>query len=74
MEKPLFGWGGWGRNRVFSKEDGKDLSITDGQWAIEIGETGILGFLIYYAILFTPLFYAPKNLSSRSGIRRVHVQ
>ena len=60
MEKPLFGWGGWGRNRVFSKEDGKDLSITDGQWAIEIGETGILGFLIYYAILFTPLFYANK--------------
>ena len=31
MQRPLFGWGGWGRARVHD-EDGKDISVTDGLW------------------------------------------
>jgi hypothetical protein len=61
LEKTYFGWGGWGRNRLYGN-DGKDLVITDGKWIIEFGTTGAVGFLFYYAIFITPLFYALKNI------------
>ena len=34
LQQPLFGWGGWGRNRVYDQETGEDRSITDGFWVI----------------------------------------
>ena len=61
LEKPFFGWGSWGRNRIYSKWDGRDLSVTDGRWIIELGTNGWMGFLFYYAILLTPLYYALKT-------------
>ena len=56
----FFGWGDWGRNRVYSTEDGRDLSIIDGRWIGELGVNGWIGFLLSYAILLTPLYYAQK--------------
>lgn len=41
-DRPLFGWGGWGRNRV-EREDGTDISITDGLWIITLGTKGFFG-------------------------------
>lgn len=38
-EKPVFGWGGWGRNRVYD-ENGEDISVTDGRWVILFGQGG----------------------------------
>ena len=61
LEKPFFGWGGWGRNRVYDTA-GKDISVTDGTWIVQFGINGGLGFLLYYAILITPLFYAVKYI------------
>ncbi len=63
LERPFFGWNGWGRNRVYNSW-GKDLSITDGRWIIEIGVNGIIGFIFYYAILMIPLIYAHKNIEN----------
>lgn len=60
LKKPFFGWGDWGRNRVYSTEDGRDLSIIDGRWIGELGVNGWIGFLLSYAILLTPLYYAQK--------------
>ena len=37
--KPLYGWGSWGRNRLYDA-NGKDVSITDGRWVIVIGVYG----------------------------------
>ena len=62
LEKPYFGWNGWGRNRLYSGWDGKDLTVTDGQWIIEFGINGAVGFLFYYAILLMPLYYAMKKV------------
>lgn len=50
MERPLFGWGGWGRARVFS-EDGTDRSVTDSLWIIVLGNNGIVGLLALGAML-----------------------
>lgn len=42
MQRPIFGWGGWGRARVYN-EYGRDVSVTDGLWIIALGNNGIVG-------------------------------
>jgi O-antigen ligase len=39
-ERPLLGWGRWGRNRIADPETGDDVSITDGLWILTMGEFG----------------------------------
>ena len=63
LERPYFGWNGWGRNRLYSDYDGKDITVTDGRWIIEFGINGAMGFLFYYAILLMPLYVAMKNVN-----------
>lgn len=53
-DRPLFGWGTWGRNRVFDAE-GRDLSITDGYWVMSIGTGGWIGYLAEMGLLTAPL-------------------
>jgi len=49
--KPMFGWGSWGRNRIYSSEDGSDLSVTDGAWIITLGMWGWIGYLSIFGML-----------------------
>lgn len=42
MLRPTFGWGGWGRSRVYD-EQGNDITITDSLWIIILGANGFLG-------------------------------
>lgn len=60
-EKPIFGWGTWGRNRVYDKETGEDLSVTDGAWIISLGSSGWVGFLSNFLFLFLPLWIVFRN-------------
>ena len=53
IQMPVFGWGGWGRSRVFN-EDGVDVSITDGLWIIIMGPTGVVGLCSYLAVFVLP--------------------
>jgi hypothetical protein len=59
LERPFFGWAGWGRNRVYSW--GKDITITDGMWIMAFGVYGALGFIFYYLMLIYPILKALKN-------------
>jgi hypothetical protein len=54
-ERPLFGWGGFGRNRVYDDATGKDLSVTDGTWVIIIGTYGWVGYLASFGLICLPL-------------------
>jgi hypothetical protein len=53
-EKPLFGWGGWGRARVFN-ELGQDISVTDGLWIIVIGASGWVGYVVTFGLWCLPV-------------------
>lgn len=55
-DRPLFGWGTWGRNRVFD-QDGKDISTTDGYWVMAIGTGGWIGYIGEFGILTLPLIF-----------------
>ena len=54
-ERPFFGWGGWGRNRIFD-EFGRDISVTDGAWVITLGVDGWIGYIARYGLLTLPIF------------------
>jgi hypothetical protein len=58
--KSLFGWGGWGRNRVRDPETGEDLSVTDGKWILSLGVSGWFGFLMEFLLVVLPLWVAYK--------------
>jgi hypothetical protein len=53
-ERPLLGWGGWGRARIYN-EAGRDISTTDGRWIIEFGEKGWVGYLATFGLLTAPV-------------------
>jgi hypothetical protein len=44
LEKPFFGWGGWGRHRL---ED----SVTDGYWVVIFGKYGLAGFIGIFGLI-----------------------
>lgn len=55
-QRPLFGWGGWGRNRVID-DQGRDISVTDGYWVIAIGSKGWLGYIAEFGLLLIPMIF-----------------
>jgi hypothetical protein len=61
-ERIFFGWGGWGRNRVYDDETGRDLSVTDGRWILILGQFGLFGFIAEFGMLAITVFRA-KNAS-----------
>jgi hypothetical protein len=55
-QRPLFGWGTYGRNRIYDADTGADLSLTDGTWIITVGTYGWVGYLACFGLLCFPLF------------------
>lgn len=62
MQRPFFGWGSWGRNRVYDLVSGKDISVTDGRWIIILGNFGLMGFLAEFGLLALPVFTCARNI------------
>jgi hypothetical protein len=68
-ERLLFGWGGFGRERVYDAETGKDVVIQDGHWIAVFGQMGLVGFACFYAPLLWPVVQAARgmrNIESRA--------
>lgn len=61
FEKPLFGWGGWGRSRVID-ERGQDVSVTDGIWIIRLGQFGWIGYICFFGLVTAPLIFLRRRL------------
>ena len=59
MEKPYFGWGGWGGARV-QDERGRDL-VTDSLWIITLGKWGWAGLLALMSMLLLPMFLVIRD-------------
>ena len=61
-QKPWFGWGGWGRNRIFDQWTGQDISVTDGGWIIQFGVYGWMGYLSLFGLLTLAQFSALRAM------------
>lgn len=53
-----FGWGGYGRDRVFDPETGREESTSDGYWIIAFGQMGLVGFACAFGLLLLPVVRA----------------
>lgn len=60
-ERALFGWGGWGRSRLYDEETGAGISITDGRWIIVFGAGGWIGYIAEFGLLGLPLLIAARR-------------
>ncbi len=59
-EKIVFGWGGWGRSRVYDRW-GKDISVTDSLWIITFGTKGLVGLVSLITFLLLPAIAAMRT-------------
>lgn len=58
MERPMYGWGAFGRNRVYDPWTGRDISITDGEWVTHLGSRGSVWIIGWFGILVWPVMMA----------------
>ncbi|MBC6903963.1 hypothetical protein DWB84_00550 [Saccharophagus sp. K07] len=65
-ERPWFGWGTWGRNRIYDPLTGKDLSVTDGAWILAYGIFGWLGYIGSMGLLAYPVFALKRTLNDKT--------
>jgi hypothetical protein len=68
LQRPLFGWGGWGRNRVTDEETGEDASITDGLWVIAVGVNGMTGLAALFGSLLLPVALLMRKVPVRTWL------
>ena len=68
LQRPFFGWGGWGRSRVYD-EEGNDVTVTDGLWIIILGENGLVGLGSFTFTLLLPVFMFFKKYPAETWAR-----
>ena len=61
QERLMFGWGGYGRPRVYSDWDGQDISVTDGYWIIRLGAFGLIGMFVPFFLLVFPVLFSARR-------------
>lgn len=65
QERPIFGWGGYGRAFTHDPITGETLNIADGAWVILMGNYGWVGYLTEFG-----LFALPLLLLGREALRQ----
>ena len=65
LQHPVFGWGGWGRWRIFD-DLGNDITVSDSWWAILLGSTGLFGLTAAYGTFIAPML---KLTRRKTGIQ-----
>ncbi|MCU0671286.1 MAG: hypothetical protein MUE69_00690 [Myxococcota bacterium] len=72
-ERAWFGWGYYGRNRVYDAMSGKDISVTDGYWIIILGVQGAVSTLAAFWTLLGPAYSAFRRLRAIPAADRLMV-
>ncbi|WP_420862183.1 hypothetical protein [Algirhabdus cladophorae] len=55
-QRPVFGWGGWGRSRVYDQNTGRDYTLADGYWIITLGVGGWWRYIFEFGLFAFPIF------------------
>jgi hypothetical protein len=64
-QRPIFGWGLWGRHRWHDEETGRDYSQTDSLWAIEFGTHGTVGLAALLSTILLPVLLFTRRIPSQ---------
>ncbi len=72
-ERIVFGWGGWGRNRVYDYNwagELVDISVTDSLWIIAFGANGLVGLSSLFLSFFLPIIGFVKRYPATFWLNR----
>ncbi len=67
QQRPIFGWGGWGRNVVRDPVTGETGTVLDGRWLIVISVFGWCGYLVEFGLLGLPLILLARKAGRDPG-------
>ncbi len=65
LERPVFGWGGYGRNLVYWDEEHRKPVPPDGMWIGTLGGKGFVGMTLLYLSLVLPAARFVRNFPVR---------
>lgn len=68
-KRPLLGWGGYGRDRLYHPETGSEIVTIDGYWLLALGQWGIVGFLCAFGLLLVPVIGSARQVRRRPRSR-----
>jgi hypothetical protein len=71
-QRPWFGWGRFGRNRVYNGWMGRDSTTIDGYWIITFGVFGLVGFVGTFGLLALSVFRAMLALRHAQTTREAY--
>ncbi|MEM9458043.1 MAG: hypothetical protein AAGF11_27955 [Myxococcota bacterium] len=60
QQKPYWGWGSFGRNRRYDPDSGRDISVTDGEWAIHYSVRGAIGVVSWFWMITLPCLWGTR--------------
>jgi len=66
--RPLFGWGSWGRNFVHDFATGHRITTVDGRWIIVIGIYGYLGYAAEFGLLALPVLALLRQTARQGAV------
>lgn len=72
-ESIVFGWGGWGRNRIYEYNwagELVDITITDSLWIITFGINGLVGLSSLFLSFFFPVIGFLRRYPARLWTNR----
>lgn len=75
LERPVFGWGGWNRNRAtgdLAEGAMGKRSITDSFWIIAFGQKGLVGLTSVGLVLLGPVLLLLRGLEAREWASPQH--
>lgn len=65
LERPLLGWGRWGRGLVYD-ESGRNISVPDGLWVLVLGSSGLVGLLAFALTYALPVATFLRRFPARA--------
>lgn len=69
LDRILFGWGGYARQFRHDLWSGKNLALIDGEWAIQFGMRGLVGYVSMFGMLLLPAWRARKTIAKMASPR-----
>ena len=66
LNRPLLGWGGFGRYFVYFDEDPTKVMPPDGLWIVALGSKGLIGLISLYLAIILPAARAVRLVPPQS--------
>ena len=65
LKRPVFGWGRWGRSRIYDEDTNEDITRQDGLWIVTLGVQGLVGLVSVCLLFLIPIVRFARRFPPR---------